>query len=376
MLISLPPHGGRTDLSICGDIFNAYPAKPEASRLPTYRFPYCIMRSEGIKTPKACEPCRRRKIRCDGGEPCRNCQTQPARCVYRPKARVRKLRPEAQRHSNARNTSPINVSAHLNTTNRPSLSSNALEAQHTAAEIYGSVAATHHAPELADSSQLFYGPSSNFAFLQQIHRATLFPNSRDPGNGINVQEGGAGLDMFMQRSVFFGVSLRTNLDAVSGTVIPQDMAAHFLDNFKTATLYILPLFTAQTLDSLIHRLYNPETDVPLKPQKKALILMVLAIGALGTTQTELAEVLFLRAKREVELYEDAVSLSMIQFALLKADYQLNIGRPNSAFLDLGIACRKGFALGLNTLVGRVLSQGEERIQEHRATVWSLYLYET
>src|SRR5688572_11507869 len=44
------------------------------------------------KIPKACEPCRMRKKRCNRIHPCHNpdCQNSPQNCVYRPRARTRR----------------------------------------------------------------------------------------------------------------------------------------------------------------------------------------------------------------------------------------------------------------------------------------------
>jgi hypothetical protein len=41
---------------------------------------------------KACEPCGKRKIKCDGQTVCNGCQKDPSACVYRPKARIRAWR--------------------------------------------------------------------------------------------------------------------------------------------------------------------------------------------------------------------------------------------------------------------------------------------
>lgn len=42
------------------------------------------------KNPKACEPCRRRKVRCNGQTPCNRCDRKPGDCVYRLRTRIRK----------------------------------------------------------------------------------------------------------------------------------------------------------------------------------------------------------------------------------------------------------------------------------------------
>ncbi|KAH8700460.1 fungal-specific transcription factor domain-containing protein [Talaromyces proteolyticus] len=337
------------------------------------------MSPDTTKISKACEPCRRRKIKCDGQEPCRNCQTQPLECVYRLKARVRirKRVPKSSVHQD-RSSDLLNTNADRYTSREDFSIS---ETGTSRAEIYPSVAAADNAPQFMDSSQLFYGPSSNFAFLQQLHRSILLRGQQSHGQSHDFQEGGRGLDMFMQRNVFFGVPLRaavpgnTPLFDLQSQMIPKALATAFLNNFKTSSLHILPFFNTEALDNLLDSLYSTRPDPSLQPHRRVLFLMVLAIGALSSTWTELADIIFSQAKQEAITREDSVTLSMIQFSLLVTDYQLNIGRPNSAYLHVGNACRKAFALGLNTASGNALLRQEEEIEERRTTLWCLYFYE-
>lgn len=41
------------------------------------------------RVPKACEPCRKKKVRCDGSHPCSGCVLLPERCVYKTEERLR-----------------------------------------------------------------------------------------------------------------------------------------------------------------------------------------------------------------------------------------------------------------------------------------------
>lgn len=94
-------------------------------------------------------------------------------------------------------------------------------------------------------------------------------------------------------------------------------------------------------------LYNSQDVRNIPPQTKASFLAILGIGALATPQTDFAETLFTEARREAVILDDAVTLKTIQLSLLFADYQINMGRPNSTYLHLSVACRKAFALGLH-----------------------------
>ncbi|CVL12539.1 uncharacterized protein FPRN_15167 [Fusarium proliferatum] len=153
------------------------------------------------------------------------------------------------------------------------------------------------------------------------------------------------------------------------------MAQDFLQGFKITSHYRLPFYTIEELDSLLQMTYDSRYAQNIPPQTEASLLAILAIGALSTPQTDLAETLFTEARREGVILEDAVTLQTLRLSLLFADYQVNIGRPTSTYMHLGMACRKALALGLHidALSTRLDSL---TLQKHQTTIWSLYFYET
>lgn len=339
------------------------------------------MRSAG-KIPKACEPCRRRKIKCSGDKPCQQCDNKPSDCIYRLKPRVRLSAKRARESADAAPgaggtaTAPASAAPGRALGDETSRRSAEERQQQVAQrEVYHSVAAAHHAPKSTDSSQLFYGPSSNSAFLQQIHRGLL--SSGQYGQGAHgrdvVQEGGPGLDMFMQRNIFFGMPLRVK-DAEPPPCCPvsQAQAEEFIRRFEDAHLSTLPFFAPGEMDEMLQSLISGRSDV--QPQRKTVLLAALALGALSTPQTDAAEALFLHTKREAAAYEDAVTLPMIQYSMLMAHYQLNMGRPNSSYLHMGVACRKALAMGLHAGTSSGISTDDE-VQARLVTMWSLYFLE-
>ncbi|GJC84673.1 zinc finger protein grt1 [Colletotrichum liriopes] len=336
----------------------------------------------GGKIPKACEPCRRRKIKCSGHKPCSQCENKPSDCVYRLKPRVRlstkRATAAAAAATNAETVYGVSApgSEHSRQDEVASHRSAEEHQQHVAqTEVYHSVAAAHHSPKSTDSSQLFYGPSSNSAFLQQIHRG-LLSGQYGQSHARDVQEGGPGLDMFMQRNIFFGMPLKINVEPVQPTTCPISpaQAEEFVEQFKNTHLSTLPFFTPRELDEMIPALFHNTIDSAIQPQRKTVLLAALALGALSTPQTDAAESLFVHAKKEATIYEDAVTLPMIQFSILMAHYQLNMGRPNSAYLHNGIACRKALAMGLHAGTTSAISRKEE-VQGRLVTLWSLYFLE-
>lgn len=358
------------------------------------------------KTGKACEPCRRRKVKCDGVQPCSQigCQKNPSQCTYRDRTRIRRSRARRQTESNLATAATADLGARASErypapSSRPEETARQLSDEryqdhdHTRLTEdgqasgdhdlypYASIVATHEAPQSTDSSQLFYGPSSNFAFLQQLHRGILFKTARSLRRGGDVEEGGPGLDLFMQRSIFFGAPQRVKPNASLPSFsdltrhIPLDQLDHFLDTFKTSHLHIYPFLTSAEINGISRQLHaiDPKPDFP--PQKTAIALAVLALGALSSPHTEQAEYLYALAKREAVFFDEAVTLSMIQFSVLLSGYQINMARPNSAYIHLGTACRNAFSMGLHRHI-TAPSMKAESVQERIATIWCLYFHET
>ncbi|KAH7354372.1 hypothetical protein B0T11DRAFT_127263 [Plectosphaerella cucumerina] len=341
------------------------------------------MRPQGRKTPKACDPCRSRKIKCDGQQPCAHCQTDPSACSYRLRARVRQSRRlQPQLSADASPLADLTDAIRLRREDAPRTASGPsghLSEENTPdrslSEQRGVVAT------LADNTQhIYWGPASSFALAEHIRQSILRPTAqRITGNAA----GGGGahdvtplLDVFTQRHLFFGTPPPPpGLVPVTPfdwhpffvSLVTQHTAERFLENFKTAVLCLLPFYTAQDLATFLSKLYDG-SGTALPHQERASILAVLAIGALVGTETETGEALFLMARQQNALHEDAVSLDAIQFWLLAAEYQLNIGRATPAYLAIGSACRKAAAMGLVGARRGARAEGS-------VTAWTLYYYD-
>lgn len=358
------------------------------------------------KNPKACEPCRRRKVRCDGKTPCNRCEKRPSECTYRLRTRVRKsgIQRAAAAASAAQSTTTaadddegeraVHLPTPLPVSTDPALSSPSGFGKQVAEDggpksdaaysnVYQSVAAANASGRMSsENSRLFYGPASGFAFQQQVHRGIISYSGAHGQQQPEVQEGGASLDLFLQRSFFFGTASRVDTSHLlrpAHTLFPKvslEQATVFLEKFKAWSARILPFFTDAELDNMLRDLYSSdELNVSRPSQSKALTLAVLALGALATPQTDIAEWLLARAKYEAVLFDDTVSLQMIQFSLILADYHTGMGRPNLVYLCVGTACRKAFALGLHREAANCLTRPED-LQKYRVTLWCLYTLES
>jgi hypothetical protein len=197
-----------------------------------------------------------------------------------------------------------------------------------------------------------------------------------------IHEGAAGFGVSLQRNVFFGTESSINPStSLAGNVLANEpalpQALGFLEDFKLTTLQILPLFSQSELDILVHSLFDRDLGRSLHPQARVLALAVLANGALGSRNVPVGELLFSKAKIEAIGFDDLVNLHMIQFSMLLAEYQKNMGRPNSSFLQLGNASRKAFAMGLHRdLSSSVNILGwDDELERRRCTIWCLCVLE-
>ncbi|RMY51644.1 hypothetical protein D0863_14515, partial [Hortaea werneckii] len=335
------------------------------------------------------EQCRRRKIRCSGGQPCVYCQDRaPRDCLYRVKNRdrPRKVTAEHRQPSPAQeNASSVNdiestpfarclchitrlMRFHFFTSHQSSINvkRNYKDSDRfPQEELDRGLTAVHH-PGMEDSTQLFYGPTSNFAFIQQIHRGVLLKAAEKQASNV--------LDQFVQRSIFFGTPSRIDLTTGSVNDVSYPDALALITNYNTTTHNLLPFFAEGELEQLVRELYSVEPLSAQPSQKRAITLAVLALGALSTPRTSVAEAFYAQAKVCAAPFEDAVTLTMIQFSLLCADYQCNLGRPNSTYMQLGAACRRAFAFGLHK-EGATSRLREDEFKKRRVTMWCLYFYE-
>ncbi len=157
--------------------------------------------------------------------------------------------------------------------------------------------------------------------------------------------------------------------------LPLSEAEQLLEHFNSTNQFQHPFFSPSEMAGLLHDVYNSEKSEPVSPQVKAVVFATLANGGLNTSNTDLAESLFHRAKQEAATCDDEVSLTMTHLSLLLATYQNNMGRPHSSYLHTGVASRKLFAMGLHSY-GSDSNTRPDMIQKRRIMIWSVYYHET
>lgn len=353
---------------------------------------------------RACDACRKRKARCDGGNPCSLCAQHEQDCVYREKARIRNKRqstasnqvetrsldtfqhqpqprtfvPEAnsahqgQEHANVTSRSNYlsGVPASTRSSHDPTSEQlpNPGESGLRSSEFLQSISAAR------PQSRLHYGPTSNFAFLQHVHQT--FDNigrATDPSRALSA------LETFKQREIFFDLveneKVRPDTSSAQALFLPQQLATQFLDNFIVTLHKLMSWVAPSDLRSMLYDLYSPSQNLSNPTNPNTILLLFLAIGATVTQHDQWAEDLYVTATNQSHSLREVVNLKSIQISLLAAHFQMIYGRPNSAYLKLGEGCRKAFAMGLHQDTQYADNIANESQEEKRTTLWSLVFLE-
>lgn len=253
---------------------------------------------------KACEECRAKKIRCDGGDPCRRCTMRAIDCVYRTKARNR-----------ARKGSPAPVSQeNHDEPGRPA------EDDHGPRGLQNhSVAATHRAsPSML--LQLYYGPSSNFSIMNFIYHQL---EGTRPGSGQQkeVEEMGPGLDRFNLRRLYFGdladsaESWRVPNDTAA-MLVDRDLASRLLERYLSTFWHLMPIWSKDEYRCQLARLYVPAEMFSSENPDTMIVLLAMALGASMLEEEAVAQFLFQKVKRWSARHDEMVNVQAVQMALL------------------------------------------------------------
>ncbi|PWY95909.1 C6 zinc finger domain protein [Aspergillus sclerotioniger CBS 115572] len=326
----------------------------------------------GWRIPKACQECRKRKIKCNGVNPCKTCQLRHTPCIYREVIRQRKRKSQypdtAVSEEFPSNGAPRDDPGIRQQS--PSLMPPARRRNPSVSLTFNnSVSATHMASPSC-KVQLYYGSTSHFALMHEIYRGLVSNQSAEAQEPQGeVEEAGAGLDMFSFRRIFFGTQAESHdtNKLVNGPdapvlFLPYELANDFLRRFL-ATLYnLVPFWPKDAFHQQLDHLYRPTPDSRSDKWVQSLLLLGLAIGALGTEHHSWGDILYERVKASTSSLDDVVNLQ-------------TQGRPNSAFLLLGTAARKAISAGLHKEAPAEGEDASDSVEEQRSTFWALYFYE-
>lgn len=185
-----------------------------------------------------------------------------------------------------------------------------------------SVSATHMASPSC-KVQLYYGPTAHFALMQQIYRDLMSNQAvqaEEPQD--EVEEASAGLDLFSFRRIFFGtpseapdMTRNSRATGVPPIFLSYDLARTFLERFFCTLYSLMPVRPKCFFERQLDILYQPSMRDESDASYHTLVLLALAMGALGTESYPWGDVLFERAKASSAALDEVVNIQTVQISL-------------------------------------------------------------
>ncbi|GKZ29800.1 hypothetical protein AbraIFM66950_006550 [Aspergillus brasiliensis] len=308
-------------------------------------------RRKDPKITRACDTCKRKKIRCDGTLPCKNCAKRKLHCFYN--AKYNRGRPPTPPPS----TTITEHEARWQSDHSKEYS----DRQHP-----GPV--THQAPESSNHSRAspeaeyeaqYSDPTSGLNFLQRAWKKLLTQNDESALYQLN----GAGKDQLLTSvgDPPFHVD-----DAVLEDVIPAASTARNLQEFYFETCVVTyRMFHRQVVEGWMEILLNnrqerrPITHA-LGNSRTAILLTIMAIASLrrekiywerpsGDEMSGLrrSDQLFTAGMKLTDTETGFPRLESVQVRLIQVLYLLQTARMNKAWYTFGNAFHVTLSLGMH-----------------------------
>ncbi|CEL03687.1 Putative Finger protein [Aspergillus calidoustus] len=347
-------------------------------------------RSGRIRVTRACDRCKKRKVRCTGQRPCHVCIEASTTCSYnasytrgrQPAVRVTDLGPPARLAAGPRalqDKSQRTIRCPPNSTATDPASHDAL-LQGNLLPNSEPVSRTSPEPAEADLEGHYVGPSSGLSFLARVQKR--FQQSVALPRGISVFN--------------FGDSSLPYDDACSLTgetapIIPDLTFAMLLHREDTAALVRRYFDFAVPVDRFLHRptieqwfdeFYETRgvmRERDAAPAQTAVLFMIFAIAQehtvpkLSPIEANTSGRYFRAANQQLSKESGPVRLASIQARLCQCLWLLSQSRINHCWSLFGTVSRLIFALGLHRYrqaSSSTMTQVE--IECRRRTFWSAY----
>jgi hypothetical protein len=174
--------------------------------------------------------------------------------------------------------------------------------------------------------QLYYGPTSHFSLMQHIYRDLISNPTAQPEPSGGVEEAGAGLDLFSFRRIFFGTPDSHDASKPPGTgdmsmmFLPHALAKLFMSRYLSCLYHMMPNRPKTYYEQCLNQLYDPVSTNHLDTLTQAIVLLVMAIAALGTDHFVWGDVLFERVKASMSTFDDVVNLQIVQISFLMISF--------------------------------------------------------
>ncbi|KAK9472783.1 uncharacterized protein V1510DRAFT_430213 [Dipodascopsis tothii] len=304
-----------------------------------------------LRTRKACQICRRRKVKCDGATPsCGQCSIRGALCFYR---------------DERGNDSPA-FAATPEPTSPAGAGADAAPAAEAPLQsvLLGGVRATNPGTE----NYIYYGPSSTFSFIHHIHHI-----QREMDSPRAMPQSFRELFYTEAPERLLGFHGRQAHVPPPSFMAPA-LLDEFLDNYFATIGHILPVCTRPWAEAVLRRLYDPRAAA-IETSEVATAVVVLATGAIMGADDSWGDSLYARAQQILAASDAEISLQRVKALLLIAHYQAMRNNLNAAYLLCGQAVRLAYAGGLHREFLSLSCEPTPQTVDRQRTLWSLFGFE-
>lgn len=356
-------------------------------------------------TTTACEPCRSRKIRCDGNKPtCEACSKRAQQCIYQAtpdissanvyvESLVSRVAQLEQDLNNARatilklSTSPIIPTEPPQQQHHHQPFSNIdprlLPEDERAAAGHGSVDAMGGDAGVitSDDGQTFYGSSSALDFTRQMY-GSILQESRTPEMAASEV---VPVDGPPSATV-------TYMPPESFSLLPRELSDHLLSLYWSRVHILYPFLHRESFNQAYEDLWKPSSahhrrtkpGLGLGASKEsgpcsiifhcafnAALALGMQFSDLPLNERERLSSTCLAKSKDLlrlDLFDDG-NIALVQTLLLLTQYFQSTSWPSKCWTSIGLACRLAQGLGLHVEEDRLNQTFDRAEREMRGRVW-------
>ncbi|KAJ5967236.1 hypothetical protein N7501_003484 [Penicillium viridicatum] len=316
-----------------------------------------------LRCRRACDSCKRRKQKCNGEQPCTICvqRHKESECHFSDRP-ARLLKPDAK-NSTMLLSERMVPSAQRETAMDRLLNSLEDQEMNMERQEKDEKEGTAPVPKVArllrdgQGKFMYIGDSASLSFLQSLRRVVT--SSIGPCEFTEDSSRHSMLEAF-----------QSNPSTQSGALVAppnNEEAQRLARQFVLATSPLLDLFDLKEFHPrLANWVANPSGD---EDTVSSIFYLVIAIGAQVSDIDQTVAEQYFGSGRQLAFsaFQETPSISTIQSYILVSMYMLGACRRNGAFMNLGIALRAAYAVGIHRKDANALFCGRERRARER--VW-------
>ncbi|KAH7155972.1 fungal-specific transcription factor domain-containing protein [Dactylonectria macrodidyma] len=355
-------------------------------------------RSGRVRVTRACDRCKKRKVRCNGQGPCNVCTEASATCSYnasytrgrRPNARVHRLGPPAQLAADSRtlqNTaSPVSgfdgrISVATTPTDLRVIEPPGPSVARGGSVLVGEpVSRTSPEPTQTDLEGYYVGPSSGISFLSRVQKR--FQESVSFPRGLSVFNFGDSPLPYCDNCSSCGDTAQPYLDPTFFFLLSREDTTRLIQRYFDFAVPVDRFMHRPTVERWLDEFYETQgtmKDKDAAPAKTAVLFMIFAIAQehmvakLSPSGVEISVRYFRAATHQLSREQGAVRLASVQARLCQCLWLLSQSRINHCWSLFGTVARLAIALGLHrNRHSSSDSMTRLEIECRRRTFWSAY----